>query len=202
MSIIYRKSLKGIDEVAFKSSGLPLRLVSYLLAVDGEASVDQLATRFQNLPSLQAVLEGLCGQGFLEVAGAADNVVGIGQMRVGNGANISSNMGANMGANIPASYNNAPPAQQGYAQPPAPPPQYQQPAGQYFPELDNYKSSMIRDVSALLGADAAPVISKVQGCKSKDELFSTMMGIKKIITIYTNRDTAEKFASRYVGLSS
>lgn len=190
MSIIYRKSLKGIDEVAFKSSGLPLRLVSYLLAVDGEASVDQLAARFQNLPSLQAVLEGLCGQGFLEVAGAADNVVGIGQMRVGNGANIG------------AGFNNSPPPpQQVYAQPP-PQPQYQQPATNFFPELDSYKSNMIRDVSALLGADSAPVINKIQNCKSKDELFSTMMGIKKIVTIYTNRDTAEKFGSRYLGLSS
>lgn len=61
---------------------------------------------------------------------------------------------------------------------------------------------MIRDVSALLGADSAPVINKIQACRTKDELFSTMMGIKKIITIYTNRDTAEKFGSRYVGLSS
>ncbi len=192
MSIIYRKSLKGIDEVAFKSSGLPLRLVSYLLAVDGEASVDQLAARFQNLPSLQAVLEGLCGQGFLEVAGAADNVVGIGQMRVGNGANIG------------AGFNNSPPPppQQAYAQPPPQQPQYQQPPPNFFPELDSYKSNMIRDVSALLGADSAPVINKIQGCKSKDELFSTMMGIKKIITIYTNRDTAEKFGSRYLGLSN
>lgn len=190
MSIIYRKSLKGIDEVAFKSSGLPLRLVSYLLAVDGEASVDQLTARYQNLPSLQAVLEGLCGQGFLEVAGAADNVVGIGQMRVGNGANIAT------------SFNSTPAAQQTYSQPSAPQMQYQQPANQYFPEIDSYKSNMIRDVSALLGADSAPVINKIQGCKSKDELFSTMMGVKKIITIYTNRDTAEKFGSRYVGLSS
>lgn len=190
MSVIYRKSLKGIDEVAFKSSGLPLRLVSYLLAVDGEASVDQLAARYQNLPSLQAVLEGLCGQGFLEVAGAADNVVGIGQVRVGNGANIS------------AGYNNAQAPQPSYSQPPAPQAQYQQPGNQFFPELDSYKSNMIRDVSALLGADSAPVISKIQACKSKDDLFSTMMGIKKIITIYTNRDTAEKFGSRYVALSS
>lgn len=195
MSIIYRKSLKGIDEVAFKSSGLPLRLVSYLLAVDGEASVDQLAARYQNLPSLQAVLEGLCGQGFLEVAGAADNVVGIGQMRVGNGANIG------------AAYNNPPMAQPAYAPQPAPQAQYQQPQtqqpqGNYFPELESYKSNMIRDVSALLGADSAPVINKIQGCRSKDELFSTMMGIKKIVTIYTNRDTAEKFGSRYIGLSS
>ena len=190
MSIIYRKSLKGIDEVAFKSSGLPLRLVSYLLAVDGEASVDQLAARFQNLPSLQAVLEGLCGQGFLEVAGASDNVVGIGQMRVGNGANIG------------AGFNNQPQPQQAYAQPPVQQPQYQQPPPNYFPELESYKSNMIRDVSALLGADSAPVINKIQGCRSKDELFSTMMGIKKIVTIYTNRDTGEKFGSRYVGLSA
>lgn len=193
MSTIYRKSLKGIDEVAFKSSGLPLRLVSYLLAVDGEASVDQLAARYQNLPSLQAVLEGLAGQGFLEVAGSVDNVVGIGQMRVGNGANIA------------AGFNNAQAPQQQYAPPmqqPPQQPQYQQPTSNFFPELDSYKANMIRDVSALLAADSAPVINKIQGCKNKDELFSTMMGIKKIITIYTNRDTAEKFGARYIALSN
>ncbi len=188
MSVIYRKSLKGIDEVAFKSSGLPLRLVSYLLAVDGEASVDQLAARYQNLPSLQAVLEGLAGQGFLEVAGAADNVVGIGQMRVSNGANIASG------------YSSAPPPQQAYAPQQAPQQQYQ-PAANYFPELDSYKANMIRDVTALLGSDSGPVVSKIQACKSKDDLFGTMMGIKKIVTIYTNRDTAEKFGARYTNLS-
>jgi hypothetical protein len=190
MSTIYRKSLKGIDEVAFKSSGLPLRLVSYLLAVDGEASVDQLAARYQNLPSLQAVLEGLAGQGFLEVAGTADNVVGIGQMRVGNGANIT------------AGFSSASTPQQSYAPPMPQQPQYQQPAPNYFPELESYKANMVRDVSALLGADSPPVINKIQGCKSKDELFSTMMGVKKIVTIYTNRDTAEKFGARYVALSN
>ena len=61
---------------------------------------------------------------------------------------------------------------------------------------------MIRDVSALLGADAAPVVNKIQGCRTRDDLFSTMMGIKKIITIYTNRDAADKFASRYAVLSN
>jgi hypothetical protein len=83
MSTIYRQSLKGIDEVAFKSSGLPLRLVSYLLVVDGESSVDQLVARHPNLPSMQAVLQGLMGQGFIEVAGTSANVVEISQMRVG-----------------------------------------------------------------------------------------------------------------------
>ena len=62
--------------------------------------------------------------------------------------------------------------------------------------------SMIRDVSALLSSDAAPVVSKIQGFRTRDDLFSTMMGIKKIITIYSNREAAEKIASRYAVLSS
>jgi hypothetical protein len=43
MSTVYRKSLKGIDELAFKSGNIPLRLMSYLLAVDGVSSSDELA---------------------------------------------------------------------------------------------------------------------------------------------------------------
>lgn len=64
MSIIYRKSVKGVEEVAFKLSGLPMRLTSYLLAVDGESNVDQLTARHPNLPSLGLVLQGLVEQGF------------------------------------------------------------------------------------------------------------------------------------------
>lgn len=187
MSIIYRQSLKGIDEVAFKSAGLPLRLVSYLLVVDGESSVDQLAARHPNLSSIQAVLQGLQGQGFIEVAGVSANVVDIAQMRVGNGQSV----------NVPMPQSQQQPA---YAPAPQPAPAYR-PAADYFPEFENYKATMIRDVTALLGADSAPVVSKIQGCRTRDDLFSTMMGIKKIITIYTNRETAEKFGARYSALS-
>jgi len=193
MSIIYRQTVKGIDEVAFKSGGLPLRLMSYLLVIDGEASVDQLAAMHPNLPSIQAVLQGLCGQGFIEVAGTAANVVDIGQMRMSNGAS--------MPASPPArqqnpSYNYAPAPSQ-------PAPSYaQQPNSNNSGELELYKANMIRDISALLAADAAPVISKIQGCRTRDELFATMMGIKKIITIYANREAADKFAARYSPLSS
>ena len=192
MSMIYRQTLKGIDEVAFKSGGLPLRLMSYLLVVDGEASVDQLAAKHPNLPSIQVVLQGLCGQGFIEVAGTAANVVDIGQMRVSNGAN---------------SYTSAPPAQQApaynYSPPPQQTPSYAQPNNSgNGAELDLYKSNMIRDVSALLAADAAPVINKIQGCRTRDDLFSTMMGIKKIITIYASREIADKFVARYAALSN
>ncbi len=188
MSVIYRKSFKGIDEVAFKTTGLPMRMMSYLLVVDGESSIDQLVARNPQLPSLQAVLQGLAEQGYLEVAGSAANVVDIGGIRVANGAPMQA-------------YQQQPvqqpmqPMQQQAMQAPSYAPQA--PA---FPEIESYKASMTRDVSALLGADAAPVISKIQACRTKDDLFSTMMGIKKIIGIYADRNAADKFGAKYGAL--
>ena len=61
---------------------------------------------------------------------------------------------------------------------------------------------MCRDVSALLGADAGPVIQKIQACRTKDDLFASMMGIKKIITIYLDRNAADKFGARYSALAN
>jgi hypothetical protein len=187
MSVIYRKSLKGIDEVAFKSAGLPMRLASYLLVVDGESSIDQLAARHPQLPSLGVVLQGLMEQGFVEVMGKAANVVEMAQMRVGNGAPSYSAPAQRAPESVPAP---------SYYQPPAPAPAPQRASGQRV-ELDNYKANMVRDVAALLGSDAAQVIQKIHACQTRDDLFATMMGIKKIITMYTDRTAAEKFVARY-----
>jgi hypothetical protein len=189
VSTIYRKTFKGIDEVAFKTTGLPLRMMSYLIAVDGQSSVDQLAARNPQLPSLQAVLQGLQEQGFLEVAGVAANVVDIAGARVGNGAPTQS-------------YSQpAPPAQpMPQYQPSAPPSSGYGLQQSHSPELEMIKSNMIRDVSSVLGADAAPVIVKIQACRTKEDVFSTMMGIKKIIAIYADRNTADKFGARYNNL--
>ncbi len=202
MSAIYRKSFKGIDEVAFKTNGLPMRMMSYLLVVDGEASVDQLAARNPQLPSLQAVLQGLAEQGFLEVAGSAANVVEMSGMRVANGAPTQGYAQPMQQPMQQQAY--APQQQQAYVpqQQPAYAPQQPAYAPQpaFFPELESYKVNMTRDISALLGADAAPVISKIQACRSKDELFAAMMGIKKIIGIYADRNAADKFGAKYGAL--
>jgi hypothetical protein len=115
--------------------------------------------------------------------------VDLAHARVSNGANIYGNASPS-----------APAPPQAYAPPPAP--VYAQPPAGYFPELEIYKSNMSRDVSALLGADAGPVLQKIQACRTKDDLFSAMMGIKKIITIYLDRNAAEKFATRYNALAN
>lgn len=205
MSNIYRKSFKGIDEVAFKTSGLPMRMMSYLVAVDGESSVDQLVARNPQLPSLAAVLQGLSEQGFLELAGTAANVVGIGAARVANGAPMQQyQQPMQQPMQQQPQQQQYQPQQQQY-QPQQQPqqsyaPQQQQPLPS--PELEIIKTNMMRDVSGILGSDAAPVISKIQGCRTKDDLFSTMIGIKKIITIYSDRNAADKFGARYNNLAA
>lgn len=205
MSNIYRKSFKGIDEVAFKTSGLPMRMMSYLVAVDGESSVDQLVARNPQLPSLAAVLQGLSEQGFLELAGTAANVVGIGAARVANGAPMQQYQQPMQQPMQQQPQQQYQPQQQQYQPQQQPqqsyaPQQQQQQQPLPSPELEIIKTNMMRDVSGILGSDAAPVISKIQGCRTKDDLFSTMIGIKKIITIYSDRNAADKFGARYNNL--
>jgi hypothetical protein len=196
MSAIYRKSFKGIDEVAFKTTGLPMRMMSYLLVVDGETSVDQLTARHPQLPSLAVVLQGLLEQGYLELVAAAANVVEMPNSRVANGAPMSTGYPQPMQPASPAMSQQTPmmPAnmQPGYNQ---------QTTTGYSSELEIVKGNMVRDVSALLGSDAAPVIQKIQGCRTRDDLFAAMMGIKKIISIYADRNAADKFSAKYQSLA-
>jgi hypothetical protein len=199
MSVIYRKTVKGIDEAAFGGNGLPPRLVNYLLVVDGNNTIEVLQGANPHLPSMAIVCDGLREQGFLEViqsgaAVAGQNVVSMPAMRVGNGAAM-------------------PQAPARPAMPPAvaQPPMARGPAmmGGYgqagigrSPEIEAIKSSMIHEVSQVLGTDASMVITKIQGCHTKDDLFATMMGIKKIITMYSGKPAADKFAARYQVLAS
>lgn len=195
MGLIYRKSLKGIDELAFKTNGLPMRLTSYLMAVDGQTSIEQLVVNNPQLPSMDVVLGGLMQQGFVEVAGSDANVVQMNNMRVGNGASYP--VQAPMQNYAPAPMQQS---MQQQAMQQRQPMQNNMNAGYNSPELELLRGNMIKDVSGILGSDAAPVIQKIQGCRTKDDLFSAMMGIKKIITIYSNAALAEKFAARYQSL--
>jgi hypothetical protein len=195
MATVYRKSLKGIDELAFKSGRLTLRLTSYLLAVDGVSSSEELAARNPHLPSMDVILQGLMQQGFIELVtplpSAAQTVAfGVQGAQGAPGALVAPL------AVAPAVFA-APtinPAALAPAAVAAPAPAAMQ--------LEAVKGNMVRDISTLLGSDAGPVISKIQNCATKDDLFAAMMGIKKIITLYVDREAAESFGSRYAVLSS
>jgi hypothetical protein len=183
MPTIYRKSLKGIDELAFKSGRLTLRLTSYLLAVDGVSTTEELAARNPHLPSMDVILNGLMQQGFIEVVSGTGGA---------SGPAAAPPVAPTYAAPMMPQMNVADLARQAAAAAPRPPSM----------ELEIVKGNMIRDVSSLLGSDAAPVINKIQNCASKDDLFAAMMGIKKIITMYIDKETAQQFGSRYDVLSS
>jgi hypothetical protein len=170
MPTVYRKSLKGMDELTSTSSALPLRLRSYLLAVDGLSSTEELAAKNPHLPSMDVILDGLMQQGFVDLIAAPS---------------------ASAKAAVPAA---------GAAYRVSPPP-VAAPA-RAAPELESAKASMVRDVSSLLGTDAEPVIKKIQNCQTRDDLFAAMMGIKKIITLYVDKQAGDRFAAKYDVLSS
>ncbi len=183
MPTVYRKSLKGIDEIAFKSGTLPLRLTSYLLAVDGMSSTEELAARNPHLPSMDVILNGLMQQGFIELvtpdAASGAPAMGAAAPHPGYGA-ASMRPGAGADPYRPAA---APPTVPGL-------------------QLESLKANMVRDVSSLLGSDAGPVINKIQNCRTRDDLFATMMGIRKIVTLYVDKAAGDQFAMRYESLSS
>jgi hypothetical protein len=168
MPTVYRKSLKGMDELTSTSSALPLRLRSYLLAVDGVSSTEELAAKNPHLPSMDVILDGLMQQGFVDLVAAPS---------------------ASARAAAPAGAYRVSPAP---AAAPVKAP----------PELESVKASMVRDVSSLLGTDAEPVIKKIQNCHTRDDLFAAMMGIKKIITLYVDKPSGDRFAAKYDVLSS
>jgi hypothetical protein len=177
MSTVYRKSLKGIDELASKSGSLPMRLTSYLLAVDGVSATDQLAVRNPHLPSMEVILNGLMQQGFIEVVSAAASSQAMAA------AQSYGAVARPMAAASPLRAVNPPPAAPAF-------------------DIEPVKANMVRDVSSLLGSDAGPVINKIQNCRTRDDLFAAMMGIKKIVTMYVDKAAGEQFAARYESLSS
>jgi hypothetical protein len=199
MSTVYRKTLKGIEEVAFNGSGLPMRLVSYLVAIDGQTPDDVLAARNPHLQSLVAVLQGLMEQGFLEAVSAGAPSPGLNRtqpmspMSPAFAPAFAPAFGAPAQApqyqhspQMPPMQNMAPPQPQGFPAPSA-----------AFPNIEPIKASMVKDVITILGQDAGPVVAKIRACNSQAELFALIMGIKKIITVYSSRETAERFASKY-----
>jgi hypothetical protein len=77
MATVYRKSLKGIDELASKSGQIPLRLMSYLVAVDGVSTTDELSAKHPHLPSMEVIFNGLQQQGYIELISSGAPVPGV-----------------------------------------------------------------------------------------------------------------------------
>ncbi len=183
MSIIYKKSLKGVEEVALRSSGLQLRLRAYLILVDGTKSAADIQFSNAGLPEVEIVLAALKDEGYLEISDQAPS------------SNNSSFSNTTSQASPSAPANQGAPAR----------------SSDTFPaptnKTDNTKfilarDSMTREIMNLLGKDAEMVVTKIQRCETSTDLFAMMMGLKKIITMYSSAAKAEEFSNKFSYLST
>ncbi len=208
-STVYRKTMKGTEEVAFGSYSLSDRMRPYLVLVDGMSSVSALQARNASMPSLEMVLQSLSDEGFIEAMQSAAVV-------------------SFATPPAPVAQPQAAPAQPRFTQPQAAPTQSVQPMQPRFTQpaapvaqparamppvqahasrvlksqIDAIKAEMIRDVSSLLGKDAPLVINKITSCQTTDELFASLMGLKKIISMYSTNAYAEQFGTKYAYIAT
>lgn len=213
---VYRKTLKGTEEIAFSSYSLSERMRPYLLLVDGVCNVAVLQNRNPAMPSLEMVMQSLANEGFIEVAQsetAAQSVDKVVPMsRFGGGGFAAAPAQPAAPIQQPRfTQPQAPAPQPRFAQPAPPPPvQPRQPMPAIQAQasrvskaqIDAIKSEMIRDVSALLGKDAPLVINKITSCNTTDELFAGLMGLKKIISMYSTNANAEQFGTKYAYIAT
>jgi hypothetical protein len=66
---VLAKTAKGSDEVKSRAHGLAQKLRSLLIMVDGTSTAGDLLARFGGIPDVEAGLEALVAQGFVEVRG-------------------------------------------------------------------------------------------------------------------------------------
>jgi hypothetical protein len=65
------KTAKGVEELKSRTHGLAQKLRSLLIMVDGASTAGDLLARFGGIPDVDAGLQALVDQGFVEVRGAA-----------------------------------------------------------------------------------------------------------------------------------
>jgi hypothetical protein len=170
MAIIYKKTLKGVEEVALRSSGLQLRLRAYLILVDGTKSDDDIQAINASLPEVNMVLAALQSEGYLEIVGQAASAAPTFQQTVQQRPQQAS---------------------------PAPTFANTVSGGDNSPRFLEARDNMVREIMQLLGKDAEMVVSKIQRCENGMDLFAMMMGLKKIIGMYASNEKAEAFATKF-----
>ena len=68
-SAVLAKTAKGVEELASRAHGLPQRLRSLLIMVDGNSTAGDLVAKFSGIAGVETSLEALVEQGFVEIRG-------------------------------------------------------------------------------------------------------------------------------------
>jgi hypothetical protein len=66
---VLAKTAKGQDEIKSRTHGLAHKLRSILIMVDGSATAGDILAKFGGIPEIEAALDSLVSQGFVEIKG-------------------------------------------------------------------------------------------------------------------------------------
>ena len=66
MNTVYKKTLKGVEEVSLRSQGLQLKFREYLKLIDGVKSTQQIQAANPSLPNIETMLAVLKSEGYIE----------------------------------------------------------------------------------------------------------------------------------------
>ena len=175
MAITYKKTLKGVEEVALRSSGLQLRLRAYLILVDGAKSDEDIQMLNPSLPEVCMVLAALKDEGYVEAISQTQSTTPAFQATI-----QQKPQHASPAPSFASTTSNA------------------DTSSRFLEARDN----MTREIMQLLGKDAEMVVSKIQRCENGMDLFAMMMGLKKIIGMYASNEKAEQFATKFSYVST
>ena len=168
MPIIFRKTAKGLAEVESRAHRLAPRLRGMLILVDGKRDSDDL-DRLVTQDAIQT-LAALAEQGLIEAVGethaVAEPAASYGPVAV------STNASANALASAP------------------------EPAPGSAPDLAALRRQVARALKAELGASASPLVKRIEGVRSAEELKPLLSQAVKLVLAARGKTAADAFATR------
>ncbi len=87
-SALALKTEKGQEEIRSRAHGLPQKLRTLLIMVDGKSSIGQLLARFPGVAEIESNLRLLVEQGFITLSGAAALAAGGGSRGAAPGVTV------------------------------------------------------------------------------------------------------------------
>ena len=174
MPIIFRKTAKGLAEVESRAHRLAPRLRGMLILVDGKRDSDDL----NRLVAQDAIdtLAALAEQGLIEAVGET--------LAVAEPAAAYGPLAVSASASTPA-----------LAPAPAPTP-VPAPAHPSTRELVALRRQVARALKEELGASARPLVKRIEGVRSAEELKPLLSQSVKLVLAARGKTAADAFATR------
>ena len=168
MPIIFRKTAKGLAEVESRAHRLAPRLRGMLILVDGKRDSDDL-DRLVAQDAIQT-LAALADQGLIEAVGetlaVAEPAASYGPVAVSTSASANESAPALV------------------------------PAPRFAPDLAALRRQVAHALKEELGASAGPLLKRIKGARSADELKPLLSQAVKLVLAARGKTAADAFATR------